>query len=137
MIESFEFFMIINFIVFIASLSFCSCNHHYNDDVINYFLYLFEMTTQWNHCFLFFDILIESVNSLHKSEMLSRSVVESIIELIQWKKLLTNFFHLNYANFDKRFCWIIINSIFIIKCYWNVDNMIIYTTTLIIHRQFF
>ena len=131
--ESFDFFMIINFIAFIALSLFCSCDHHYNDNVTNYSLCLSEMMTWWNHCFSFFDILIESVNSLHKSKILSRSVVESIIELIQWKKLLTNFFHLNYANFDKRFCWTIINQIFIIKHHWNVDNMIIYTTTLIIH----
>ena len=135
--ENFDFFMIINFIAFIVLLLFCSCDHHYNNDIINYSLYLSEMTTWWNHCFLFFDILIESVNLLHKSKMLSRSVVESIIELIQWKKLLTNFFHLNYANFDKRFCWIIINQIFMIKHHWNVDNMIAYTTTLIMHHQFF
>ena len=135
--ESFDFFMIINSIAFIALLLFCSCDHYYNNDVINYFLYLSEMTIRWNHCFPFFDILIESVNPLHKSKMLSRSVVESIIELIQWKKLLTNFFHFNYANFDKRFRQTIINQIFMIKCHWNVDNMITYTTTLIMHCQFF
>ena len=135
--ESFDFFMIINSIALIALSSFCSCDHHYDDDVTNYFLCLSEMTTWWNHCFPFFDILIESVNSLHKSEMLSRSVVESIIELIQWKKLLMNFFHLNYANFNKRFCWIIVNQTFMIKCHWNVDNMIAYMTTLAVHHQFF
>ena len=137
MTENFNFFMIINSIALIVLLSFCSCDHHYNDDVINYSLCLFEMTIWWNHCFLFFDILIESVNSLHKSKMLSRSVVESIIELIQWKKLLTNFFHFDYANFDKRFCWTIINQTFMIKCHWNVDSMIIYMTTLAVHCQFF
>ena len=82
-IENSDFFMIINFIVFIVLSLFFSYDHHYNDDVINYFLYLSEMMTWWNYCFPFFDILIESVNSLHKSKMLSRSVVESIIELIQ------------------------------------------------------
>ena len=131
--ENFDFFMIINSIAFVISLLFCSYNHHYNNDIINYFLCLSEMTTWWNHCFSFFDILIESVNSLHKSKMLSRFIVESIIELIQWKKLLTNFFHFNYANFDKRFCWTIINQTFIIKRHWNVDNMIIYMTTLVMH----
>ena len=137
MIENFDFFIIINFIAFVVLLLFCSCDHHYDDDVINYFLYLFEMMTWWNHCFSFSDILIKSVNSLHKSKMLSRFVVESIIELIQWKKLLMNFFHLNYANFDKRFCWTIINQIFMIKRHWNVNNMIAYMTTLIMHCQFF
>ena len=137
MIENFDFFMIINFIVFIVLLLFCSYDHHYNDNVINYSLCLFKMMIWWNHCFPFFDILIESVNSLHKPEMLSQSVVESIIELIQWKKLLTNSFHFDYANFDKRFYWIIINQIFMIKYYWNVDSMIIYITTLIVHHQFF
>ena len=137
MIESFNFFMIINSIALIALLSFCSCDHHYDDDVINYFLYLSEMMIWWNHCFPFFNTLIESVNSLHRSEMLSRSVVESIIELIQWKKLLTNFFHLNYTNFDKRFCQTIIDQTFIIKRYWNIDNIIIYMTTLVMHHQFF
>ena len=137
MTESFDFFMIINSIAFIVLLLFCSCNHHYNDDIINYSLCLFQMMTWWNHCFPFFNNLIESVNSLHKLKMLSRFVVESIIESIQWKKLLTNFFHFNYANFDKRFHWTIINEIFIIKRHWNVDNMIIYVTTLAVHRQFF
>ena len=135
--ESFDFFMIINSIAFIVLSLFCSYDHHYDDDVINYFLCLFEMTTRWNHCFPFSDTLIESVNPLHKPEMLSRFVVESIIELIQWKKLLTNFFHFNYTNFDKRFCQTIINQIFKIKCHWNVDNMITYATTLAVHRQFF
>ena len=137
MTENFDFFMIINSIAFTALLLFCSCDHHYDDNVINYFLCLSKMTTWWNHCFLFFDILIESVNPLHKPEMLSRSVVESIIELIQWKKLLMKFFHFNYANFDKRFRWTIIDQIFMIKRHWNVDNMIAYATTLVVHRQFF
>ena len=131
--KSFDFFIIINFIAFAALSLFCSYDHYYDDNVINYFLYLFKMMTQWNHCFSFFDILIESVNPLHKSEILLRSVVESIIELIQWKKLLMNFFYFNYANSDKRFCWIIINQIFIIKHYWNVNNMIVYMTTLVVH----
>ena len=137
MTENSDFFMIINFIAFTALSLFCSCDHHYDDDVINYFLCLFKMMTWWNHCFPFFDILIKLVNLLHKSEMLSRSVVKFFIELIQWKKLLMNFFHLDYANFDKRFCWIIINQVFMIKHYWNVDNMIVYMTTLVMHRQCF
>ena len=135
--ESSDFFVIINSIAFIVSSLFCSCDYHYDDDVINYSLCLSEMTTRWNHCFPFFGTLIESVNPLHRSEMLSRFVVESIIELIQWKKLLTNFSHFNYANFDKRFRWTIVNQIFMIKHHWNVDSMIAYTTTLAVHCQFF
>ena len=45
MTESFDFFMIINSIAFIALSLFCLCDHHYDDNIINYFLYLFEMTT--------------------------------------------------------------------------------------------
>ena len=103
------------------------------------FFWLSKMIRFWNRCISTFDHRAKYQSFLHESKILSRVQNHNDFQNVQWFKLLkkNSASYLSFVRFQRRFWNNFQDHNVIIQRRWNVNNVIFWIITLIVHRSDF